>query len=113
ERRTFHYFMPTGITAYDPADMQAYDMMVKFHEAGYVYGTGQGSDGTSGNYLVRTSDGSLAQLKDIGLEPVRGVNLDEAALQSYMHQVSDFGATVDSFNASIPMIDVGKIGSNL
>lgn len=113
ERRTFHYFMPTGITAYDPADMQAYDMMVKFHEAGYVYGTGQGNDGTSGNYLVKTSDGSLAQLKDVGLEPVRGVNLDEAALQSYMHQVSDFGATVDSFNASIPMIDVGKIGSNL
>ncbi|UZJ44702.1 TonB-dependent receptor [Marinimicrobium sp. C6131] len=113
ERDSHHYFMPTGITAYDPADMQPYDMLVKYHEAGYVYGTGQGNDGTSGTYLVETPEGSLVELKEIGLEPVRGLNLDDSALQGYIHQVSDFGETVKSFNSSLPMINVDRIDNNL
>ncbi len=113
ERSSHHYFAPTGVTAYDPEDMQAYDMLVKYHEAGYVYGTGQGTDGTSGNYLVELPDGSMVELGDIGLEPVRGVNLDDPAMQGYIHQVSDFGETVKSFNSSLPMANVEKINSNL
>jgi len=113
ERDSHHYFMPTGITAYDPADMQSYDMMVKYHEAGYVYGTGQGNEGTSGTYLVETSEGNLVELKEIGLDPVRGVNLDDAALAGYVHHVSDFGNTVKSFNSELPMINVGNIDNNL
>lgn len=112
-RSSFHYFMPTGITAYDPVDMSSYDMMVKYHEAGYVFGTSSSGEGTSGTYLLKMPDGSYQTINQVGLEPVRGVNLDEAALSHYITSVSDFGATVNGFNASIPMVDVGKIGNNL
>lgn len=112
-RTAFHYFMPTGLTAYDPVDMQSYDMLVKYHEAGYVFGTSSSGVGTSGTYLLNMPDGSFKTINEVGIEPVRGVNLDEASLAGYLTNVTDFGATVKSFNSSIPMVNVGKIGNNL
>lgn len=113
ERDTFHYFMPTGLTAYDPADMQPYDMLVKYHEAGYVFGNTNNGSGTRGTYLLKMPDGTFNTFAQVGIEPVRGVNLTDTAVSPYLTSVSDFGATVKSFNSSLPMVNVGKIDSNL
>jgi TonB-dependent receptor len=114
EKESYLYFMPTGVTAYDPKDMKPYQMMVRYHEAGYMFGTGgRPGVGTSGTYLLKMPDSSYKTLQQVGLESVRGVNLDEANLQKYMHNVSDFGDTVKSFNATIPMLDPSKISDNV
>lgn len=119
KRSQYHYFMPTGITAYDPSTCNAdnvcdeYQMLVKYHEAGYVLNNV--ANGRAWNYRIQTG-ASKDPVNDptINFEPVRGINLDEAAVSPYLTNVTDFGALVNGMNnVSIPMFDVGKIGNQL
>lgn len=112
-REQFHYFMPTGLNAYDPASGKSYSMLVKYHEAGYTpYFVPQGA---IWNYRVQVGSAqNPATDPTINFEPVRGINLDETAVQKWMHTVTDFGAAAKGMsNIAIPMIDPGKIGDHL
>ncbi|MES2822641.1 MAG: TonB-dependent receptor [Pseudomonadota bacterium] len=112
-RNDFQYFMDTGLTAYDPDNNNTeYQMLNKYHEAGYT--PNFIPQGALSNYRVQVG-ATKNPLTDptINFEPVRGVNLDESQVVSYLHRVNDFGDGVSAFNASIPMVDTTKINNNL
>lgn len=109
-RNTYHYFMDTGLIAYEPTSMTPYNMLVKYHEAGYVPNVTSG--GQFANYLVEVSPGVYDTVDNLNIEPVRGVNLDEAYVAKYLHTVSDMGALVNGYNLNIPMVDVSRIGNH-
>lgn len=109
-RNTYHYFMDTGLVAYEPNTMTPYNMLVKYHEAGYVPNVTSG--GQFANYLVEVSDGVYDTVGNLNIEPVRGINFDEAYVGGYVHMVNDMGAVVDNYNLSIPMVDVSRIGNH-
>ncbi len=117
-RDDFQYFMDTGLSAYDPDKAQVggkyptYEMLTKYHEAGYT--ANFVPQGALSNYRVQvgTTQNPLTDPK-INFEPVRGVNLDEAHVLPYVHMVSDFGEGVSLFDASLPMVDATKVGNHL
>lgn len=111
-RTQSHYFMPTGLTAYNPANGQEYEMLVKYHEAGYTpYFAPQGA---IWDYRIQTgATQNPATDPRINFEPVRGVNLDEAHVTPYIGNVTNFGAGVKGLDVSIPMIDVGRVGDHV
>lgn len=111
-RSQVHYFMPTGVNAYNPATGDEYEMLVKYHEAGYTpYFVPQGA---IWDYRIQTgAEQNPATDPRITFEPVRGVNLDDSHVLPYLRQVTDFGAGVKGMDVSIPMINVGKVGDHV
>lgn len=109
-RDTYHYFMDTGLVAYEPDSMTPYNMLVKYHEAGYVPNVTAG--GKFANYLVQVSPGVYDTVDNLNIEPVRGVNLDEAYVAKYLHMVNNMGNVVKGYNLNLPMVDVSKIGNH-
>lgn len=109
ERETFHYFMPLGVQAYD-ASGKAHDMMVKFHEAGYVYHAVKG--GTIDAYQMKDSNGVMQPITFDPFIP-KAVELSDPHVAKYVTNVSNLGAAASSFNAVIPMLDAKKAGNHL
>jgi iron complex outermembrane recepter protein len=111
KKNAFHYFLDTGVNATDPKTGKSYEMLVKWHEAGYVADPSKG--GVIGSYYVLDKNGNKVGVNTFDSFVPFAVQLSDPQVQKYLHNVTDLGAAVDGFNGVIPMIDPNKIGDHL
>lgn len=85
------FFSPSGVV------VDGVELLNKYHEVGYAIG----QSGTTGTAQGLTYD------------PLAVIELNDAVLDGYVTNVSDFGEALQGFDVTVPMIDTSKIDDPL